>query len=698
MGKILILSSGLWRLSGEIARLTGLEPVRAMGRLAPRGIEAVAGWGHKPTADAARRLAARRKLPYLAVEDGFLRSVRAGPAEPPSSLVLDRTGIYYDARGPSDLEGLIAHKGASAEAASTGRAIIEVLKAHRLSKYNAAPPDGSVDLPSAGGARRILVVDQTFGDASIEGGLAGPGSFAAMLEAAIGENPGAEVLVRLHPEVISGAKRGYLAELARREKLALLARPLNPWRLFEEVSHVYTVSSQLGLEALMAGCRVTCFGCPFYAGWGLTDDRQKVERRKGSVTLDGLIAAAYGNYSRYFDAWTRTPVDVFTAAEQLAFLTSHYHRHSRPVVGWRVSRWKRNAISRMLDGAGGPVSYERDPERAVAVAKARGGAVAAWGRRADRLRPTAGAEGVPVITIEDGFLRSVGLGAGFTPALSYVFDETGIYYEPARPSNIETLLSEARFDAALIERAGRLIAFIRSSGVTKYNLAPRVPLPEPPAGREVILVPGQVADDESIRRGAADLFAARPLASGGANLELLQRVRARHPRAFIIYRPHPDVEAGYRHGRIAEREQSGLADHIDTGSPLNRLLDRIDRVETATSLLGFEALLRGLPVTAHGSPFYAGWGLTEDLAALPRRGRQRSLEALAAATLICYPAYFDPISGRVCTVEQAANRLLEGQDLPPGAGERLRRLAGAALGRARGVAQKAQLRINRFKS
>ncbi len=698
MGKVLILSSGLWRLSGEVAHLTGLDPVRARAPLLPPGAEAVAGWGHKPTADAARRLAARRGLPYLAIEDGFLRSVRPGPTEPPSSLVLDRTGIYYDARGPSDLEGLIAANGASAAAASTGRAIIEVLKANCLSKYNAAPTSAAAELPPAGRARRVLVVDQTFADASIEAGLAGPASFTAMLSAAIDENPGAQVLVRLHPEVISGAKRGYLADAARRENLAVMARPINPWRLFEDISHVYTVSSQLGLEALMAGCRVTCFGAPFYAGWGLTDDRQQIERRKTGVTLEGLIAAAYQDYSHYFDAWTRESVDVFTASEQLAFLSAHFHRRQRPVIGWRVSRWKRRAISRMLDGTGGPVRYERDPARAVAMAKATGGAVAAWGRRADRIRTAANTEGVPVITMEDGFLRSVGLGAGFTPAQSYVFDESGIYYDPARASDIETLLGEAEFDAALIERANRLIELIRTSGVTKYNLASRAPLPEPPSGREVILVPGQVADDESIKRGAPDLFAGAPLASGGANLELLRRVRARHRHAFIIYRPHPDVEAGYRHGRIAWQEQSRLADHIDTGSPLNRLLERIARVETATSLLGFEALLRGRPVTAHGSPFYAGWGLTEDLAAMPRRARQRSLQELVAAALIRYPVYLDPISGRVCTVEQVANRLLEAQGLPPAAGDVLRRRLGAALARVRGVAQKAQLCINHLKS
>ena len=80
----------------------------------------------------------------------------------------------------------------------------------------------------------------------------------------------------------------------------------------------------------MAGCRVTCFGAPFYAGWGLTDDRQDIVRRKGGIPFEGLIAAAYQDYDHYFDAWTRAPVDVFTAADQLAFLLAHFQRHWRP--------------------------------------------------------------------------------------------------------------------------------------------------------------------------------------------------------------------------------------------------------------------------------------------------------------------------------------------------------------------------------
>lgn len=689
------MSAGLWRLRTEVAHLTGLDPVRGRGRLVAPAADAVAGWGHKATAVAARRLAVSRGIAYLAIEDGFLRSVRPGQVEPPSSLVLDRRGIYYDARQPSDLQALIAANAGDPAADAAGRAVVEVLRRCRLSKYNAAPWDSDEVTRPVAPARRVLVVDQTFGDAAISGGLGDESSFRGMLMAAIAENPGAHIVVRLHPEVISGAKKGYLADLARREKLTLLSAPVNPWRLFEDISHVYTVSSQLGLEALMAGCRVTCFGVPFYAGWGLTDDRRAIAGRGAGVALGELVAAAYLGYCRYFDAWSRTPVDFATAADQLRFLAGHFHGNSRPVVGWRLPLWKRGAASRMLEGTAGPVEYHRHAGQAVRAARARGGAVAAWGRRADLIRGAATAAGVPVITIEDGFLRSVGLGAGFTPALSYVFDSTGIYYDPARASDIENLLAAGGLDDELLARARRLIALIRAAGVTKYNLKARMPPPVLPAGRTVILVPGQVADDESIKRGAPHLYGARPVRDGGANLALLERVRARHRDAFLIYRPHPDVEAGFRRGRIAAGVQARLADCIDSGSPLGDLIDRVDRIETATSLLGFEALLRGTAVTLHGTPFYGGWGLTEDLNPAPRRGRPCSLEELVAAALILYPVYLDAASQRVCTPEHTAQQLAHAPAGPQTGLDRLRRDLGATLGRLRGVAQKTHAALNR---
>ncbi len=83
-----------------------------------------------------------------------------------------------------------------------------------------------------------------------------------------------------------------------------------------------------------------------------------------------------------------------------------------------------------------------------------------------------------------------------------------------------------------------------------------------------------------------------------------------------------------------------------------------------TSLIGFEALIRGIPVTTYGAPFYAGWGLTVDKSDVPPRRRvQPNIDALAHAVLIDYPRYYDPKTKLHCPAEIAVLRLSQG-DIP----------------------------------
>jgi len=182
-----------------------------------------------------------------------------------------------------------------------------------------------------------------------------------------------------------------------------------------------------------------------------------------------------------------------------------------------------------------------------------------------------------------------------------------------------------------------------------------------------------VEDDASIHRGSPRLK---------RNVDLLRAVRERHPDGFVVYKPHPDVEAGFRRGRVPKERAAELADCIVTRGSILTLIGLADRVETMTSLAGFEALLRGKPVTTHGQPFYAGWGLTEDLCPVERRARKRSLDELVAATLILYPHYIDPVSGRPCSPELLIERLAAEARRPPNRKERAARLARNSAARA----------------
>ncbi len=270
------------------------------------------------------------------------------------------------------------------------------------------------------------------------------------------------------------------------------------------------------------------------------------------------------------------------------------------------------------------------------------------------------------IGIEDGFLRSRGLGAELVPPLSLALDDLGIYYDPRRESRLERLITARatlRPDQQL--RVEKLIAAIRQAGLSKYNPGGGATLPKLRPGRRV-LVPGQVEDDASILCGAG------PISS---NLELLQAVRRVEPDAVVLYKPHPDVARGLRPGRLEPDAALAYADAVLDEADPAALLDQVDAVWTMTSLMGFEALLRGVEVICTGLPFYAGWGLTRDLDHVPRRRARISLESLVHAALIDYPRYLDPVTMQPCPVEVAVRRL-QLADLP-GSGAGLRLLAKA---------------------
>ena len=87
------------------------------------------------------------------------------------------------------------------------------------------------------------------------------------------------------------------------------------------------------------------------------------------------------------------------------------------------------------------------------------------------------------------------------------------------------------------------------------------------------------------------------------------------------------------------------ADHVEAHASVVSCIHACDELHTLTSLSGFDALLRGKPVTTYGLPFYAGWGLTTDMArahpCFARRTRRLSLDELVAGALLRYPLYWD---------------------------------------------------------
>ncbi|RUR28066.1 capsular polysaccharide biosynthesis protein [Vreelandella nanhaiensis] len=626
-------------LLSEFSRFSRLRPLQ-------KKPDAVLGWGVKSTSIYARHYAKRHKIPYIALEDGFLRSLGLGVmGYQAHSLVVDYTGIYYDASRPSDLENWLNTATFTEDELNQAERCIQQIVRYRLSKYNHAP-DRTTNLPPKAS---VLVVDQTAGDASIEYGGARADSFDEMLNTALENHPEAEILIKIHPDVIAGKKQGHLLNAQTHPRCQVVSEDINPWALFDQVDTVYVVTSQLGFEALLAGKRVHCFGLPFYAGWGLTQDRLPCTRRRAQRMLNEVFAAAYLRYTRYVNPYTLTPT---TLEDTIALIADQKRQQERLRGEWLAcgfSSWKRRFIHHFT-GSAARVTYQEAlpatlPEQKLLV----------WSSRIDQAFEQQHAALMPHLwRIEDGFIRSVGLGVDLTQPLSLVIDAQGIYYDPSRPSDLETLLQHTIFSDDLLERAAHLRERLVALKLSKYNVRGQGTI-ELPANRLTILVPGQVESDASIATGSPEIR---------TNSALLRAVRKANPEAFIIYKAHPDVITGARIGALepgAKRLYDLDASHVDIAS----LLERVDAVHTMSSLTGFEALLRHRQVVTYGMPFYAGWGLTQDAMHCQRRSRLLTLDALVAGTLILYPSYVDPLSRQLCNAETVVSLLEQARTQQP---------------------------------
>lgn len=615
--------------------------------------DGVFGWGYRPTAAKARQYAQLHQIPYIALEDGFLRSIGLGVNHyPPFSLIYDDVGIYYHVAQPNRLENLIlATKSAPPELLQQAKQAINEIITAQLSKYNHAPLFSGClkreNRPS------ILIVDQTFGDMAVKYGEADETTFTQMLFAAINENPDADIYIKIHPDTLSGKKRGYFAQIP--SHVHLISQDYNPISLLKQVDKVYCVTSQMGFEALLCGKQVCVFGAAWYAGWGLTDDRHpiisqlKQNNRRANRNLLQLFVAAYLQYSRYINPNTGQSGNIFDVIEYLKQATRQNNLLRGRIYCAGVSLWKRAVIKPFFRLPACDLRFVSSLNKIPTDSLPENTRLLVWGRGQQAHLNFAAQHNLPILHMEDGFIRSVGLGSNLVPPLSLVIDDLGIYFDANQPSRLEYILQNQIFSQSDLALANHLQHKLITTQTTKYNVGHHL-FRQPQTDKPVLLVIGQVEDDASIRLGSPKIY---------RNIDLLKYVRQHNPQAYIIYKPHPDVVSGNRVGQIAPKDLIQLADQVETESDILNCLNIADQVHTMTSLTGFEALLRGKSVHCYGLPFYAGWGLTHDTLPISRRTRKLSLPELICGTLIYYPAYIHPSKQRPINVTTAIDILAE---------------------------------------
>ena len=411
--------------------------------------------------------------------------------------------------------------------------------------------------------------------------------------------------------------------------------PCDPWHMLRGAT-AFVVDGEDELSLIADLLRV-----PVY----LRDERSNRLQAR-TPDLANRVRAAL-SVQAFVNPFTGAPMEAREAIELCGFWRGLIDRNRGVAGGLGFAFWKHDNVGALLWGGTKSFAFVRTASEIQGE-----GPVAVW-----RSKVSAAAleglerQGRSLIEVEDGFLRSQGLGADCVPPLSITADSSGAYFDPTTPSELENLLQNGSFDEALVNRARSLRQLIVAAGLSKYSRG------EAKLGRRCerrhILVPGQVEDDRSVQTGGCGL---------ATNLDLLMRVRKQAPDAYIIYKAHPDVVAGHRKGAIPERVCLQFADEIASDEPITSLIAMVDEVHVNTSLAGFEALMRETPVTTYGVPFYAGWGLTHDLGPVPdRRSTRRTLDELVAATLLLYPRYLDPETGLPCPPEIVVARLTRGQ-------------------------------------
>ncbi|MBT42220.1 MAG: beta-3-deoxy-D-manno-oct-2-ulosonic acid transferase [Idiomarina sp.] len=262
---------------------------------------------------------------------------------------------------------------------------------------------------------------------------------------------------------------------------------------------------------------------------------------------------------------------------------------------------------------------------------------------------------VRIVRVEDGFIRSVGLGVEFAKPCSWVIDDKGLYFDASQPSRLESWLNGAELNALQTQRANALIEKLVTQRISKYNSQTQSWC-RPKTDKTVILVPGQVETDKSILLGSPAIT---------TNLGLLEQVRRNNPEAFVVYKPHPDIVAKARkYDKNELKKAQAYCDEVIINADIIEVLENIDEVHTLTSLTGFEGLLRGKSVACYGQPFYSGWGLTNDYLTCQRRGKHLNLATLVYGALIAYPLYCHPRTGEKTDVEDVVDALARIKNKP----------------------------------
>jgi len=598
-------------------------------------------WGYTEFSDVTG-FASRHTLPIYRMEDGFLHSASLDTANTRAySLVLDKSSLYFNANEQSDLEKLLLAYDfdRSPNLLLQAERLIEFQKRFGIGKYNFPSEGNAAILYGKGQRRRVLVIGQSMEDQSVL--YANPEGWTCerLIQLAREENPDCEVLYKPHPEELKGLGRENSSVKESLPQCTVIEKNISLAELFPLVERVYVMTSLAGFEALLHNVPVTTTGMPFYAGWGLTDDRTKPPRPRRILTPHQLYAGACLMYPQYIldleNSARGCQKTLFRLCEEkngVTLLGENWEDAGKPVAliyGLGAERAAKllDILSkyRVAVYVNGEMDFNQvckglKPEAIFAYNKSLPYSVVQFaGRCGIELNALVKGIAVTASDAQDYFSYEIFAVVPYNQA----FDTA----EASPLSALESLLSSFDIEAHR-ERMKCMDSFLplnRTVHKGFCNILDRHP------AHEVINIKIKQQRILLLAQDAAEVLRLRSLAcSDHANAEL-----------FVLVSEAVAQKEFFPEDCTLLPPRAILAD----------ILDFMDKVYTADSPLALEALRRGIPVTVTGTPFYAGWGLTDDRSEVSRP-RVLTREEFFYAVFILYPCYFidtkDSIAGFFC--------------------------------------------------
>ncbi len=585
----------------------------------------------------AEKEAKERDVPILRLEDGIFRSY--GLEDHSYSLYKSMKGIYYNSLEESNLEELLnSDWQISKEENDYYELCLEMIIKYNISKYNDGI-DFTKDKLVQNGKKNILLIDQTFGDKSIEFGMASAADFSSMFKNAMNDFSNSNIYVKIHPEVYMGKKQGYLLrEIEKlsdidKEKIILIKENENAPSVISYMDEIHVVTSQVGFDALLRGKTVICYGVPFYANWGATIDFKKTDRRIKNRSVGEIFTALAIKLTEYVNPFTEKKGELLDVLEYISL--QKRHKKFNELVFYNTKLWKKTVLNKFLGVNKSKYIYS---EESLSLARKENKEVATWGYAEEKNKFGS------FLCIEDGFIRSSGLGSDIEAPLSLVVDKSGIYFNPKKESDLEKILNNEKFTKYELLIGQKIIKELIDSKVTKYNVGTELSIHnirKIHEGKKIILVVGQVEGDASILLGSVKIK---------NDYELLEKVSELRSGEVIVYKPHPDILSGNRscsqspeeNMRILKENFPNNIYYMEKDGNIIECFNVSDEVHVITSTAGLEAILREKKVFTYGLPFYGGYGLTNDHEKFHRERRKVTKEELIFACYGVYPRYKFP--------------------------------------------------------